>query len=538
FDIEKEFGVPNTIAKALDSTFKMSLAAGVLALKDAGLPLIHYYKKTTTGGYLPEKWALPEPLAGETGVIFASAFPVMESIIAEVTNYFNYKYRGKSSSEMWAVYDALINKIGSQEDKNALRQWLEQNFAKHHPGSDRDMYTFSQNFLLKVIPIADSQFAQWVGAKGPAMHISAACASTTQAVHTAECWLRTGRAKRVVIIAADDITNEINQEWTLPGFLASGTASTKASVSEAALPFDRRRDGLVVGAGAVGMVIEDETLVKARGMKPLARLLLTESANSAYHISRLDTGHVAEVMDRFVKRIEDVYGLDRRSFAAKTVFVSHETYTPARGGSASAEVKALKKAFGDHARDVIISNVKGFTGHTMGASLEDVVAVRALSTGIIPPIANYKEPDPELDGITLSKGGKYDLQYALRFAAGFGSHMAMSFTERVYRDGEPRIEDRARHDSWLRTIAGEDNPELEVVNNTLRIKDKRTAGKQPYTPAKEPALAAAPAGGNASATAPRQESRHAHQPSAAQPAPRPAPANAAQPAAGLTEDSV
>ncbi|MFA7007781.1 MAG: SDR family NAD(P)-dependent oxidoreductase [Elusimicrobiales bacterium] len=479
FDLEKEFGVPGNIAKALDTTFKMAMAAGVLALKDAGLPLIHYYKKTSTGGYLPEKWALPEPLAGETGVIFASAFPVMESLITEITGYFNHKYRGRTSAQMWEVYDNIIGKLENPKDRTALRAWMEQHFDKNRAADEKDAYTFSQNFLMKVIPIADSQFAQWVGAKGPAMHISAACASTTQAVHTAECWLRAGKAKRVVIIAADDITNDILQEWTMPGFLASGTASTKENIAEAALPFDRRRDGLIVGSAAVGMVIEDETLVRARGMKPLARLLLTESANSAYHVSRLDTGHVAEVMAGFVKKIEDVYGLDKSQFAKKTFFMSHETYTPARGGSASAEVKALKKAFGASVQDVIISNVKGFTGHTMGSSLEEVVAIRALNTGIIPPIANYKEPDPELTGITLSQGGKYDLQYVLRFAAGFGSHMAMSFTERVFKEGENRIEDRTRHNDWLKAISGEEHPELEVTFNTLRIKDKKRTAEKP-----------------------------------------------------------
>ncbi|OGS28760.1 MAG: hypothetical protein A2218_11375 [Elusimicrobia bacterium RIFOXYA2_FULL_53_38] len=532
FDIEKEFGVPNNIAKALDSTFKMAMAAGILALKDAGLPLIHYYKKTTTGSYLPEKWALPEPLASETGVVFASAFPTMESLISEVAGYFNYKHKGKGPSEMWEVYDALINKVHSPEDKQALRIWVEANFGKNHAGSEKDMFTFSQNFLMKVIPIADSQFAQWVGAKGPAMHISAACASTTQAVHTAECWLRAGKAKRVVVIAADDITNDIVQEWTMPGFLASGTASTKENVAEAALPFDKRRDGLIVGAGAVAMVIEDETLVRNRGMKPLARLLLTESANSAYHVSRLDTEHVAEVMSKFVKKIEDIYGLDKSQFAKKTFFMSHETYTPARGGSASAEVKALKKAFGAYAQDVIISNVKGFTGHTMGASLEEAVAIRALNTGIIPPIANYKEPDPELSGITLSKGGEYDLQYVLRFAAGFGSHMAMSFTERVYKEGEARIEDAAKHTAWLKALSGEDYPELEVTFNTLRIKDKKTAGKPPHTPAKEPAMAAAPISAPVrQAAAPAPAHQHYSEPKSAT-----APLRA--PAGGLNEETV
>ncbi|HAH32179.1 MAG TPA: beta-ketoacyl synthase, partial [Elusimicrobia bacterium] len=504
FDLEKEFGVPKNIAKAMDNTFRMALGAGVLALKDAGLPLTHYYKKTTTGGWLPEKWSLPEPLASETGVIFASAFPTMESLINEVSSYFMDKYAGKSPDQMWEVYDSIISRLSSKEDKQSLRQWMEQNFSTHHAGEKKDAYAFSQNFLLKVIPIGDSQFAQWVGAKGPAAHISAACASTTQSVHIAESWIRAGKAKRVVIIAADDITNETLNEWTLPGFLASGTATTKENISEAALPFDKRRHGLIVGSAAVALVIEDETLVRARGMKPLARLLLSDSANSAYHVTRLDTDHVASVMEKFVAKVERLYGLDKNQIASKTLFMSHETYTPARGGSASAEVKALKKAFGSAADKVVVSNVKGFTGHTMGASLEDAVAIRALNTGIIPPIANYREPDPELAGINLSKGGKYDLEYALRFAAGFGSHMAMSFVQRTYKVGEARIEDNNLYRRWLSEISNDPEPELEVVFNTLRVKDKkagargegigvRVPAKTTNTPEKKPQPVLAPA---------------------------------------------
>ncbi|MCK5583864.1 MAG: hypothetical protein KAI33_08740, partial [Elusimicrobiales bacterium] len=259
FDIEKEFGLPPTIAKALISPFRMSLAAGVLALKDAGIPLIHYYKKTSTGSYLPEKWALPESIAKETGVIFASAFPVVETLIDEITNYFNKKHSGRDSGQMWDIYDSIISKLSDSKDKQNLRRWMEENFSASHSGKTKDSREFSQNFLLKVIPIADSQFAQWVGAKGPSMHISAACASTTQAVHTAESWIRAGKAKRVIIVAADDITNEIVQEWTMAGFIASGAATTTEKLSEAALPFDRRRHGLIVGSAAVGIVIEDET---------------------------------------------------------------------------------------------------------------------------------------------------------------------------------------------------------------------------------------------------------------------------------------
>ena len=78
------------------------------------------------------------------------------------------------------------------------------------------------------------------------------------------------------------------------------------------------------------------------------------------------------------------------------VFVSHETYTPARGGSASAEIHALRRVFGDAADQIVIANTKGLTGHAMGAGIEDVLAVKALETGCVPPVANFKEVDPEL----------------------------------------------------------------------------------------------------------------------------------------------
>ena len=96
------------------------------------------------------------------------------------------------------------------------------------------------------------------------------------------------------------------------------------------------------------------------------------------------------------------------------MFVSHETYTPARGGSASAEIRALRQVFGEQANQVVIANTKGYTGHTMGVGVEDVVAVKALETGIVPPIANIHdgfEPDPDLGDLRLSHGGQYGVEY-------------------------------------------------------------------------------------------------------------------------------
>src|SRR6185369_677853 len=114
----------------------------------------------------------------------------------------------------------------------------------------------------------------------------------------------------------------------------------------------------------------------------------------------------------------------RGEIAPHTIFVSHETYTPARGGSASAEVNALRRVFGDAASQIVIANTKGFTGHAMATGIEDVLAVKALETGLVPPVPNFKEVDPELGRLNLSKGGAYPIQYAMHLGAGFGSQIS------------------------------------------------------------------------------------------------------------------
>ena len=134
--------------------------------------------------------------------------------------------------------------------------------------------------------------------------------------------------------------------------------------------------------------------------------------------------------------------------APKTVFVSHETYTPARGGSAAAEITALRQVFGSAADRVIVANTKGFTGHPMGVGIEDVIGVKILEHQIVPPVPNLKEPDPDLGSITLSKGGHYDVDYAIHLAAGFGSQIALTLTRRI-PGGLDRVDDRPLYERWL-----------------------------------------------------------------------------------------
>ena len=475
FDLEKEFGLPAKWVRSMDRSFQLAIGAGMLALKDAGIPLVLYYKPTSTGGYLPDRWGLPADMIDETGVIFTSAFPVANSMMGDLTKRVEGLLNNKTAKEVRAFCDKFIAQIADPALKAEIETWYQQNFKD----KEIEPQAFTSEFILKTIIIAHCHFCQWIRARGPALAMSSACASTAQAVSLANDWIRLGRCKRVIVISADDITNDNVNEWILTAFLASGAATTEGDVTKAALPFDRRRNGMIVGMGAVSLVVEEESEVQKRGMKPLAKLLETEISNSGFHVTRLDVGHVAQVMNRLVSKAEKDYGLNRSDIAKQLVFISHETYTPARGGSASAEAYALKSTFGADVSNIIVSNTKGFTGHSMGAGLEDVIAVRCLNTGIVPPIANFKEADPELQGITLSKGGHYNFKYALRLAAGFGSQLGMTLLEKVWQEGEPRICDNAAHDAWLKTISGQQTPVLEVVQNTLRIKDNYQHGVKP-----------------------------------------------------------
>ena len=206
----------------------------------------------------------------------------------------------------------------------------------------------------------------------------------------------------------------------------------------------------------------------------------TNIANSAFHGTRLNVNHVSQVMETLLKTAEGRFGISRSQIAAETMFVSHETYTPARGGSAAAEIHALRGAFGEQANQVIIANTKGFTGHTMGVGVEDVVAVKALEYGIVPPIANIQdgfEPDPELGDLNLSHGGKYPVQFSLRLGAGFGSQIAMTLLRKIPGQGE-RV-DKAIYNRWLSDVSGYPTTELEISQRTLHIKNQGVPAQKP-----------------------------------------------------------
>jgi acyl transferase domain-containing protein/NAD(P)-dependent dehydrogenase (short-subunit alcohol dehydrogenase family) len=482
FDLEKEFGISAERVGALDIVTQLAIAAGIDALRDAGIPLVMRYKTTTKGTQLPERWGLPDALRDDTGVIFASAFPGYDAFADEMARY----YADHERRQQLATLESLLASAVEGNGHSTLVQELKRRVDELRAAIAKEPYVFNRRFLLRVLSMGHSQFAEFIGARGPNTQVNSACASTTQAVSLAQDWIHAGRCNRVIVVSADDVTSDHLIEWMGAGFLATGAAATDEVVADAAIPFDRRRHGMLIGMGAAALVLESADAARARGIQPICEVLSTTTNNSAFHGTRLDVQHIGQVMETLVANAEAQSGISRRQIAAKTVFVSHETYTPARGGSASAEIHALRQVFGDVADHIVIANTKGFTGHAMGTGIEDVVAVKALETGCIPPVANFKEVDPELGQLNLSKGGSYPVEYAIHLGAGFGSQISMMLLHWVKtKDGirrRPnalgyayRIADQTAWSEWLTRIAGYPTADLEVVQRTLRVRDQASA---------------------------------------------------------------
>ena len=484
-DLEKEFGVPAERIAALDRVTCLAIAAGIDALRDAGIPLLLRYKTTSKGTQLPDRWGLPDSLRDNTGVIFASAFPGYDAYAQEMANF----YADRARREQLAQLQDLRSRVAGNGHAGMAQQ-LDRRIAELQAEIEQNPYLFDRRFLFRVLAMGHSQFAEYIGARGPNTQINSACASTSHAIALAQDWIHAGRCSRVIVLSADDITTDNLFGWFGAGFLASGAAATDENAEQAALPFDRRRHGLIVGMGAAALVVEGAEAARERGIRPICEVLGAVTANSAFHGTRLDVNHIGQVMESLVSQAEQQSGINRRQIAPHTVFVSHETYTPARGGSASAEVFALRKVFGDAADQIVIANTKGFTGHAMATGIEEVLAVKSLETGCVPPIPNFKEIDPELGALNLSRGGSYPVEYALRLGAGFGSQISMALLRWVKSPTgarpvptalgyQQRVADSQTWSAWLEKIAGHGAPELEVVQRTLRVRAQGAPARVP-----------------------------------------------------------
>lgn len=468
------YGVSPAMVATMDTVVQVAIAAGLEALKDAGIVEGTHRNLAS--------WQLPEHMRDGTGVVYATSFPALEAAVSEVMRFLHSKQKSLTQSKalLDSVKKQLVATCGGwehvgPEDKAAYEQ-LQKSLEADLNDPDAE-YEFDRKFLFRILVLGNAQLAQIVGARGPNMQTNAACAGTTQAIAIGQDIIQQGRCERLVVIASDNASGDVLIPWLGSGFRALGAASIAATVAEAAIPFDKRRTGLVLGAGAIGMVLETEAAVARRyaektGLLPLSltrnsssasttstasslasrsgptatiseqhikdfglalriRLIDTQYSNSAYHGAALDQHHIAGELERFLVALEKKFGITRQAIAREGVYLSHETSTHASDASSCAanEIFALRTCFGEEGmKNLVILNTKGYTGHPMGVSFEDIAAVQILRSGIIPRVANLDEAstDPFLGSINLGKGGKYAARYALRFSAGFGSQVAFA----------------------------------------------------------------------------------------------------------------
>jgi malonyl CoA-acyl carrier protein transacylase/predicted hotdog family 3-hydroxylacyl-ACP dehydratase len=490
FSLREDFGLEDESLENADIAYQLAVAAGFECLRDARIPLQRAYKRTSRGGSLRGGWMLPAAMQDDTAVVFASAFPGHNALYQELERYYASTYGAVAASTIRDQYLRRLQAAQTEDERLQADQWFVDQRRATNLDGHCGAYRFNRNFLADYSCMGNTRFAQLVRARGPNLAVNATCCSTAVALATAEDIIRCGRARRVVVLAADDVSSDVLFEWIGAGFLAAGAAATDSDVADAAIPFDRRRHGVIVGMGAVGFVVEAESAARERSLDPVAELLGVRVANSASHMTRPDAEHVVTEMKAFLADMEARHAVDSRGLASNVVYGSHETFTLPSGGIGAVEGRMLKQVFGDRWRDVVVVNTKCSTGHAQGASLADAILIKALQAGKVPPVLHSTDIDPDLAGINLSTGGTTDREYALGFSAGFGSQVAMWLTRVVTRAAD-RVTSEIGYRHWLEGITGIPNASVTVVKRMLLVDEASTtdiAGR-PVAPAVTPVAA-------------------------------------------------
>ena len=253
--------------------------------------------------------------------------------------------------------------------------------------------------------------------KGPCFSVASACASGSDGIGTAFLMLKAGMIDAALAGAAEVTICSTG----VAAFDRVGAMSRRnEDYSMAPQPFDKNRDGLVMGEGAAVLVLERESHARARGANILAELAGYGATADAFHVTAPhengEGGSAAMRMalDSAQANVEELGYIN-----------AHGTGTPLNDQS---ETRAVKAAFGERAYEIPISSTKSMTGHMMGATgaLEAIFCVQVVREGILPPTIHYETPDPECDlDYIPNEAREKKINLALTNAFGFGGHNAV-----------------------------------------------------------------------------------------------------------------
>lgn len=288
---------------------------------------------------------------------------------------------------------------------------------------DRGARRVSPFFVPMMIPdMASGQVSIYFGAKGINSCTVTACASGTNSIGDAFKVIERGDADAMITGGAEaPITS-----MAVAGFCASTALSFNTDVATASRPFDKNRDGFVIGEGAGVVILEEYEHAVARGATIYAEVLGYGSTGDAHHI----TAPAPEG--------EGAARAMAQALADGDVAPEQVGYINAHGTSTPYndlfETQAVKSVFGEHAYKLAMSSTKSMTGHLLGAAggIEAIFTVLALKDGKLPPTMNLHEPDPQCDlDYVPNATREQQVDYAMSNSLGFGGHNASLLFKRV-----------------------------------------------------------------------------------------------------------
>ena len=276
---------------------------------------------------------------------------------------------------------------------------------------------------MTIINLAGGQISIKCGAKGPNLAPVSACATGTHSIGDAFRMIQRDDADAVIAGGTEATICGLG----IGGFSVMKALSTRNDDPQAASrPFEKNRDGFVMGEGAGVVILEEYESAKKRGAKIYAEVSGYGLTGDAYHLTAPSPG--GEGAARCMKMALDTAGLNPEDV---DYINAHGTSTPFND---LFETLAIKSVFGDHARKLMVSSTKGMTGHLLGAAggIEAVFSVLAIDRGFVPPTINYVEPDPECDlDYVPNEARQSDVKVVLSNSLGFGGTNATLLFRKV-----------------------------------------------------------------------------------------------------------
>jgi 3-oxoacyl-[acyl-carrier-protein] synthase II len=373
-------------------------------------------------------------MAGRSGVDYIKKFDTAKfsvKIAAEVKDFDPLKYVEKKEARKMGAFihyaiaasdeamadsglritDDISENVGTYISSGIGDFWAIE--REHEKLLNEGPHRVSPFFIPSaIVNLAAGQVSIRTGAKGPNSATATACSAGAHAIGDSFKIIQRGDADVMICGGAESAITPMS----VAGFAAMRALSTRNDDPvHASRPFERDRDGFVIGEGAGMMIIEELEFARARGAKIYAELVGYGMTADAFHITMPD-----ETASGAVR----VMRMALRDAGAEPEVVgyinAHGTSTPYND---KFETLAIKKTFGEHAYKLAVSSTKSMTGHLLGAAggIEAVFSVIAIKRGVLPPTVNYFNPDPECDlDYVPNEPREARIDYALSNSFGFG----------------------------------------------------------------------------------------------------------------------